>query len=107
MALQRAGAAQANFPWSHQADPQELPQSGWSIILDQSSPLNPNGFESKCVKIPTCGSLCVLQVIILDPTQENAAELLSVAEMFYANNIPLRLVFVSWLEVIKRLVKDI
>uniref|UniRef100_A0A4W6ECG5 UDP-glucose ceramide glucosyltransferase-like 1 n=1 Tax=Lates calcarifer TaxID=8187 RepID=A0A4W6ECG5_LATCA len=35
-------------------------------------------------------------VIILDPTQENAAELLSVAEMFYANNIPLRigLVFV-------------
>uniref|UniRef100_A0A4W6E8G9 UDP-glucose ceramide glucosyltransferase-like 1 n=1 Tax=Lates calcarifer TaxID=8187 RepID=A0A4W6E8G9_LATCA len=31
-------------------------------------------------------------VIILDPTQENAAELLSVAEMFYANNIPLRLV---------------
>ena len=49
----------------------------------------------------------MLQVIILDPTQENAAELLSVAEMFYANNIPLRLVFVSWLEVIKRLVKDI
>lgn len=37
----------------------------------------------------------VLQVIILDPTQENASELLSVAEMFYANNIPLRLVFVS------------
>ncbi|KAG7229211.1 hypothetical protein INR49_013154 [Caranx melampygus] len=35
-------------------------------------------------------------VIILDPTQENAAELLGVAEMFYANNIPLRigLVFV-------------
>ncbi|XP_034530985.1 UDP-glucose:glycoprotein glucosyltransferase 1 [Notolabrus celidotus] len=35
-------------------------------------------------------------VIILDPTQENSAELLSVAEMFYANNIPLRigLVFV-------------
>ncbi|XP_054469981.1 UDP-glucose:glycoprotein glucosyltransferase 1 [Anoplopoma fimbria] len=35
-------------------------------------------------------------VIILDPSQENAAELLSVAEMFYANNIPLRigLVFV-------------
>uniref|UniRef100_UPI0037E97DDD UDP-glucose:glycoprotein glucosyltransferase 1 n=1 Tax=Semicossyphus pulcher TaxID=241346 RepID=UPI0037E97DDD len=35
-------------------------------------------------------------VIILDPTQEHAAELLSVAEMFYANNIPLRigLVFV-------------
>ncbi|XP_078133115.1 UDP-glucose:glycoprotein glucosyltransferase 1 isoform X1 [Sander vitreus] len=35
-------------------------------------------------------------VIILEPTQENAAELLSVAEMFYANNIPLRigLVFV-------------
>uniref|UniRef100_A0A7N8X340 UDP-glucose glycoprotein glucosyltransferase 1 n=1 Tax=Mastacembelus armatus TaxID=205130 RepID=A0A7N8X340_9TELE len=31
-------------------------------------------------------------VIILDPTQENAAELLSVAEMFYTNNIPLRLV---------------
>ncbi|XP_076013398.1 UDP-glucose:glycoprotein glucosyltransferase 1 [Genypterus blacodes] len=35
-------------------------------------------------------------VIILDPTQENSAELLSVAEMFYSNNIPLRigLVFV-------------
>ncbi|KAL2076561.1 hypothetical protein ACEWY4_027843 [Coilia grayii] len=35
-------------------------------------------------------------VIILDPTQENTAELLSVAEMFYSNNIPLRigLVFV-------------
>ncbi|XP_056248910.1 UDP-glucose:glycoprotein glucosyltransferase 1 isoform X1 [Seriola aureovittata] len=33
-------------------------------------------------------------VIILDPTQENAAELLSVAEMFYANNIPLRIGFV-------------
>ncbi|XP_077394510.1 UDP-glucose:glycoprotein glucosyltransferase 1 isoform X1 [Festucalex cinctus] len=35
-------------------------------------------------------------VIILDPTQENAVELLSVAEMFYSNNIPLRigLVFV-------------
>ncbi|XP_053191338.1 UDP-glucose:glycoprotein glucosyltransferase 1 [Scomber japonicus] len=35
-------------------------------------------------------------VMILDPTQENAAELLSVAEMFYSNNIPLRigLVFV-------------
>ncbi|XP_047466764.1 UDP-glucose:glycoprotein glucosyltransferase 1 isoform X2 [Mugil cephalus] len=35
-------------------------------------------------------------VIILDPAQENSAELLSVAEMFYANNIPLRigLVFV-------------
>ncbi|XP_028250934.1 UDP-glucose:glycoprotein glucosyltransferase 1 isoform X2 [Parambassis ranga] len=35
-------------------------------------------------------------VIILDPAQENAAELLSVAEMFYSNNIPLRigLVFV-------------
>ncbi|XP_030212800.1 UDP-glucose:glycoprotein glucosyltransferase 1 [Gadus morhua] len=35
-------------------------------------------------------------VIVLDPTQENAAELLNVAEMFYTNNIPLRigLVFV-------------
>ncbi|KAM7403318.1 hypothetical protein PAMA_003984 [Pampus argenteus] len=35
-------------------------------------------------------------VIILDPTQEHTAELLSVAEMFYSNNIPLRigLVFV-------------
>uniref|UniRef100_A0A673B687 UDP-glucose ceramide glucosyltransferase-like 1 n=1 Tax=Sphaeramia orbicularis TaxID=375764 RepID=A0A673B687_9TELE len=31
-------------------------------------------------------------VIILDPTQENSAELLSVAEMFYSNNIPLRFV---------------
>uniref|UniRef100_A0A8C5I386 UDP-glucose ceramide glucosyltransferase-like 1 n=1 Tax=Gouania willdenowi TaxID=441366 RepID=A0A8C5I386_GOUWI len=29
-------------------------------------------------------------VILLDPTQENSVELLSVAEMFYANNIPLR-----------------
>lgn len=34
--------------------------------------------------------MMVLQVIILDPTQANAAELLSVAEMFYSNNIPLR-----------------
>ncbi|KAM6973039.1 UDP-glucose:glycoprotein glucosyltransferase 1 [Aplochiton taeniatus] len=35
-------------------------------------------------------------VIILDPTHESSAELLSVAEMFYSNNIPLRigLVFV-------------
>ncbi|XP_054652260.1 UDP-glucose:glycoprotein glucosyltransferase 1 isoform X2 [Dunckerocampus dactyliophorus] len=35
-------------------------------------------------------------VIILDPTQANAMELFSVAEMFYSNNIPLRigLVFV-------------
>ncbi|XP_046707685.1 UDP-glucose:glycoprotein glucosyltransferase 1 isoform X1 [Silurus meridionalis] len=35
-------------------------------------------------------------VMILDPTHESTAELLSVAEMFYANNIPLRigLVFV-------------
>uniref|UniRef100_A0A1A8MQF2 UDP-glucose ceramide glucosyltransferase-like 1 n=1 Tax=Nothobranchius pienaari TaxID=704102 RepID=A0A1A8MQF2_9TELE len=35
-------------------------------------------------------------VIMLDPTQENTVELLSVAEMFYDNNIPLRigLVFV-------------
>ncbi|XP_031416124.1 UDP-glucose:glycoprotein glucosyltransferase 1 isoform X2 [Clupea harengus] len=30
-------------------------------------------------------------VIILDPAQENSAELLSVAEMFYSNNIPLRI----------------
>ncbi|XP_028293284.1 UDP-glucose:glycoprotein glucosyltransferase 1 isoform X2 [Gouania willdenowi] len=30
-------------------------------------------------------------VILLDPTQENSVELLSVAEMFYANNIPLRI----------------
>ncbi len=51
----------------------------------------------KCQHICVCVCVClfVLQVIILDPTQENAAELLSVAEMFYANNIPLRLVFVS------------
>lgn len=28
----------------------------------------------------------------MDPTQEYTAELLSVAEMFYANNIPLRFV---------------
>uniref|UniRef100_A0A8B9JJT6 UDP-glucose ceramide glucosyltransferase-like 1 n=1 Tax=Astyanax mexicanus TaxID=7994 RepID=A0A8B9JJT6_ASTMX len=35
-------------------------------------------------------------VMIIDPTHENTAELLSVAEMFYSNNIPLRigLVFV-------------
>ncbi|XP_056151310.1 UDP-glucose:glycoprotein glucosyltransferase 1 [Lampris incognitus] len=35
-------------------------------------------------------------VIILDPTQENSGELMSVAEMFYTNNVPLRigLVFV-------------
>lgn len=37
-----------------------------------------------------------LQVIILDPRQENAVELLSVAEMFYANNIPLRFVSAMW-----------
>uniref|UniRef100_A0A673G7E7 UDP-glucose ceramide glucosyltransferase-like 1 n=2 Tax=Sinocyclocheilus TaxID=75365 RepID=A0A673G7E7_9TELE len=30
-------------------------------------------------------------VMILDPTQENTAELISVAEMFYSNNIPLRI----------------
>ncbi|XP_076828673.1 UDP-glucose:glycoprotein glucosyltransferase 1-like isoform X1 [Brachyhypopomus gauderio] len=30
-------------------------------------------------------------VMILDPTHESAAELLSVAEMFYSNNIPLRI----------------
>uniref|UniRef100_A0A8C2WW12 UDP-glucose ceramide glucosyltransferase-like 1 n=1 Tax=Cyclopterus lumpus TaxID=8103 RepID=A0A8C2WW12_CYCLU len=41
-------------------------------------------------------------VVILDPTQENAVELLSVAEMFYANNIPLRLV-----GVIRDVVNDI
>lgn len=28
----------------------------------------------------------------MDPTQESTTELLSVAEMFYANNIPLRFV---------------
>ena len=39
-----------------------------------------------------CAFLCVFQVIVLDPTQENAAELLNVAEMFYTNNIPLRYV---------------
>lgn len=35
-------------------------------------------------------------VIILDPTQDNSGDLLNVAEMFYSNNIPLRigLVFV-------------
>uniref|UniRef100_A0A8C1VSA6 UDP-glucose ceramide glucosyltransferase-like 1 n=1 Tax=Cyprinus carpio TaxID=7962 RepID=A0A8C1VSA6_CYPCA len=30
-------------------------------------------------------------VMILDPTHENTAELISVAEMFYSNNIPLRI----------------
>lgn len=30
--------------------------------------------------------------MILDPTHESTAELLSVAEMFYTNNIPLRYV---------------
>lgn len=65
-----------------------------------------------CVQSPALGAACglrelaaspntvfvfVLQVIIMDPTQESTAELLSVAEMFYANNIPLR--FVSlWME---------
>lgn len=34
----------------------------------------------------------LLQVIMLDPTQESSSLLLSVAEMFYDNNIPLRLV---------------
>lgn len=32
---------------------------------------------------------------MLDPTQDYTAELLSVAEMFYANNIPLRFVLVT------------
>lgn len=30
----------------------------------------------------------------MDPTHESTAELLSVAEMFYANNIPLRYIVV-------------
>ncbi|KAI2667788.1 UDP-glucose:glycoprotein glucosyltransferase 1 [Labeo rohita] len=32
-----------------------------------------------------------VNVMILDPTHENTAELISVAEMFYSNNIPLRI----------------
>lgn len=68
-----------------------------TIWFVHSRIINPLGIQmdlnltNMCVHV----CLCVLQVIILDPTQEYAAELLSVAEMFYANNIPLRFVFVS------------
>lgn len=86
MAVQRAGAAPAHLPWGHQADPEKLPQSGSSVLRFSTLP-NVTWLEST----NTC--LCVLQVIILDPVQEYAAELLSVAEMFYANNIPLRFAF--------------
>lgn len=55
------------------------------------TPVNPNRSEAFLMNANTH----LLQVIILDPTQENTVELLSVAEMFYANNIPLRLVFLS------------
>lgn len=85
MAVQRAGAAQAHLPRGHQADPEKLPQSGWSV-LQFSTPLRPKRKSGKYQHM----SVCVLQVIILDPVQEYAAELLSVAEMFYTNNIPLR-----------------
>lgn len=86
MAVQRAGAAQAHLPWGHQADSQKLPQSGLSVLQFFTLP-KLTGLEG------TNTHLCVLQVIILDPVQEYAAELLSVAEMFYANNIPLRFAF--------------
>lgn len=87
MAVQRAGAAQAHLPRGHQADPEKLPQSGWSVLQFSTPPRPKRSLEST----NTC--LCVLQVIILDPVQEYAAELLSVAEMFYTNNIPLRFAF--------------
>ena len=91
MAVQRAGAAQTDLPRRHQADPQELPQPGSSIFY-KSTP-----FESRWIvilfeKYRLC--VCVLQVIILDPIEESTTELLGVAEMFYANNIPLRFVLV-------------
>lgn len=86
MALQRAGAAPAHLPWGHQADPQKLPQSGSSVLRFS--------ILSKLPRLETTNTcLCILQVMILDPVQEYAAELLSVAEMFYTNNIPLRFVF--------------
>lgn len=59
--------------------------------LINQTPVNPNRSETFLMNANTH----LLQVIILDPTQENTVELLSVAEMFYANNIPLRLVFLS------------
>lgn len=83
MAVQRAGAAQAHLPRRHQADPEKLPQSGSSVLQLATFPS-----ATQLGSANTC--LWVLQVIILDPVQEYAAELLSVAEMFYANNIPLR-----------------
>lgn len=86
MAVQCAGAAQAHLPRRHQADPQKLPQSGASVLQFSTLPQTNRSGE-----YPTCP--CVLQVIILDPVQDYAAELLSVAEMFYANNIPLRFAF--------------
>lgn len=86
MAIQRPGAAQAHLPRGHQADPEKLPQSGSSVLQFSTLP-KLTSLEST----NTC--LCAMQVIILDPVQDYAAELLSVAEMFYANNIPLRFAF--------------
>jgi len=36
--------------------------------------------------------LCCLQVLLLDPTQEESIELVKLAELFYKHNIPLRYV---------------
>lgn len=38
MAVQRAGAAQAHLPRGHQADPEKLPQSGWSVLQVSTPP---------------------------------------------------------------------
>lgn len=93
VAVQRAGAAAAHLPRSHQADPQELPQSGAFKVPDSANLRGLSELDAFFEKRPTPACvLRVLQVIIMDPTQEYTAELLSVAEMFYANNIPLRFV---------------
>lgn len=93
VAVQRAGAAAAHLPWSHQADPQKLPQSGAFKVPPSANLCGRREFAAFVRLTHHCVSvLCVLQVIIMDPTQETTAELLSVAEMFYANNIPLRFV---------------
>lgn len=62
-----------------------------STIWFVCSPVPNTSQTNRSGKYQMC--LCVLQVIILDPVQDYAAELLSVAEMFYTNNIPLRFVF--------------
>ncbi len=38
------------------------------------------------------GFICCLQVLFLDPIQEESIELVKLAELFYKHNIPLRYV---------------